>query len=145
MTIAESATPPTAEHLLKLGDRVRSRLSDPDDLQRLALRIGEIAARRSTAYVVGASPEGDRLAGAAALAKPDPCTSRSPGRSETSPTAHSTTAHSPCIARVATVSNARSACVAGPVCVDRVEAGWAMPPEARTMQPGLHDLVRSRN
>lgn len=68
MTLAERETPPSAEALLLLGDRVRSRLSNPDDLQTLATRIGEIAARRATSYVVGASPEGDRLAGAAALA-----------------------------------------------------------------------------
>lgn len=54
--------------ILVLGEAVRARLSDGDDLAAIALRVGEVARARGADTVVGASADGDRLAGAAALA-----------------------------------------------------------------------------
>jgi adenine/guanine phosphoribosyltransferase-like PRPP-binding protein len=51
-----------------MGESVRARLSDGADLAAIAIQIAEVARGRGAEAVFGASTDGDRLAGAAALA-----------------------------------------------------------------------------
>lgn len=54
--------------LMAMGEAVRARLSDGSDLATIATQIAEVARGRGADAVFGASTDGDRLAGAAALA-----------------------------------------------------------------------------